>query len=334
VKETNRVRYLHYLKKLSDSHHILIIDEVHPVLLDMLENHSVIYRPHITLAELEIAIQETTILIVRTKLYISASWMAKATKLRVIGRLGSGMDNIDTDYAEEHKIICFNAPEGNRNAVAEQTVGMMLSLLANINKGHKEILNGIWDRKGNEGVELANLCVGIIGYGNVGRVLAAKLVSFGCKVIAYDLYTSGFGSENVQEVGLKEIQDQADIISLHVPLNKASEAMIDKQFIDIMKKPFYLLNLSRGKVCVLADIIGGLESNKIRGVALDVLPNELLEALSENEKKELAYLGGNNGVILTPHIGGLTKDSFQELAKVLGNKIVNWMGNHPLVNPK
>ena len=104
--------------------------------------------------------------------------------------------------------------------------------------------------------------------------------------------------------------------------------------IDIMKKPFYLLNLSRGKVCVLADIIGGLESNKIRGVALDVLPNELLEALSENEKKELAYLGGNNGVILTPHIGGLTKDSFQELAKVLGNKIVNWMGNHPLVNPK
>ena len=186
----------------------------------------------------------------------------------------------------------------------------------------------------NEGVELANLCVGIIGYGNVGRVLAAKLVSFGCKVIAYDLYTSGFGSENVQEVGLKEIQDQADILSLHVPLNKASEAMIDKQFIDIMKKPFYLLNLSRGKVCVLADIIGGLESNKIRGVALDVLPNELLEALSENEKKELAYLGGNNGVILTPHIGGLTKDSFQELAKVLGNKIVNWMGNHPLVNPK
>jgi D-3-phosphoglycerate dehydrogenase / 2-oxoglutarate reductase len=319
---------------MSDPHHILIIDEVHPVLLDMLINHSVNYQPDITTDQLEIALQEATILIVRTKLYISASWMAKAPKLRVVGRLGSGMDNIDTNYAEEHNIACFNAPEGNRNAVAEQTVGMMLCLLANINKGHKEILNGIWDRKGNEGLELANLCVGIIGYGNVGHVLAAKLISFGCKVIAYDLYQSGFGAGYVQEVSLKEIQGQADILSLHVPLNKASEAMIDKQFIDSMKKPFYLLNLSRGKVCVLADVIDGLESKKIRGVALDVLPNERLEALSENEKKELAYLGGNSAVILTPHIGGLTKDSFEQLAKVLGNKIVNWMETHPLVNPK
>ena len=151
---------------MSDPHHILIIDEVHPVLLDMLENHSVIYRPHITLAELEIAIQETTILIVRTKLYISASWMAKATKLRVIGRLGSGMDNIDTDYAEEHKIICFNAPDGNRNAVAEHALGMLLSLMNKLQKAHQEVKSGIWDREANRGEELDGKTIGIIGYGS------------------------------------------------------------------------------------------------------------------------------------------------------------------------
>ncbi len=319
---------------MSDSHHILIIDEVHPVLLDMLKDYLVIYRPHITLVDLEVAIHDATILIVRSKLYLDASWLEKAPNLRAIGRLGSGMDNIDTQYAEELNIACFNAPEGNRNAVAEQTVGMMLGLLANINKGHHEIRNGIWNRKGNEGLELANLCVGIIGYGNVGRELAAKLASFGCKILAYDLYASGFDSVHVQEVSLKEIQEQADVLSLHVPLNKASEALVNKQFIETMKKPFYLLNLSRGKVCVLSDIIGGLESKKIRGAALDVLPNEQLATFTENEKKELAYLVGNNAVILTPHIGGLTKDSFEQLAKVLGNKILNWIETGPLVNPK
>jgi D-3-phosphoglycerate dehydrogenase / 2-oxoglutarate reductase len=329
------ITYLHRLKKsLSSQHHIVIIDPVHPVLLDILKEHHVVYVPHVAESDIESVLQDATILIVRTKIYVDASYIAMAPKLQLIGRLGSGMDNIDTHYAELHHIACINAPEGNRNAVAEQTIGMMLSLLAKINKGHKEVSAGLWQRKENEGVELGNRCVGIIGYGNVGSTLAAKLSSFGCKVLAYDLYKSNFASEHVEEVSLAELQKRADIVSLHVPLNMQSQAMINTDFIQKMEKPFYLLKLARGKLCVLSDLICGLESKKISGAALDVLPNEKLDTMNEHEQSELAYLVNCDRVILTPHIGGLTKESYIKLAEILGNKIIKWVQSHPLVNPK
>jgi D-3-phosphoglycerate dehydrogenase len=319
---------------MKKEHHILIIDEVHPALLDVLHNYHVVYLPHVLESDLAQELAQASILIVRSKLTLSAEWLDLAPQLALIGRLGSGMDNIDLDCAEQKGITCVNAPEGNRNAVAEQTMAMMLSLLANVNKASLEVKNGVWDRNANQGEELAGKCVGIIGYGNVGKTLATKLGSFGCRIMAYDKYISGFAAGHVEEVSLATLQEQADIVSLHVPLNEFSIKMIDKRFISEMKKQFYLLNLSRGQVCVLQEIILGLESKKIKGVALDVLPNEKIETMNKNEQLEFSYLSNSENVIITPHIGGLTNESFKQLALVLGEKIEMWLQKHPFINPK
>ncbi len=305
--------------------HILIIDHVHPVFLDLLQNEVVVYKPDITDFQLALALESATVLIIRSKLTLSKEWIDQAPKLQYIGRLGSGMDNIDVAYAESKGIVCKNAPEGNRNAVAEQTVGMLLSLLANVPKASAEVATGIWDRNGNQGMELQNLTVGIIGYGHVGSRLADILAPFGCRILAYDKFISGFGNKHVQEVTLEVLQKEADIVSLHVPLNEYSKEMINAKFVEEMRKPFYLLNLSRGKVVNISNLIRGLETKKIAGVGLDVLPNEKLDSLTLEQQKEIKYLSNSQRVILTPHIGGLTKDSYRKLAEVLGEKVLQWM---------
>ncbi|MFB1004814.1 MAG: NAD(P)-dependent oxidoreductase [Bacteroidia bacterium] len=310
---------------MRSKHHILIIDHVHPVLLDLLQNEVVVYKPDITDFQLAKALKSATVLIMRSKLTLSKVWIDQAPKLQYIGRLGSGMDNIDVAYAESRGIVCENAPEGNRNAVAEQTMGMLLSLLANVPKASAEVAAGIWDRKGNQGVELQNLTVGIIGYGHVGSRLAEVLAPFGCRVLAYDKFVSGYGSESVQEVTLEVLQKEADIVSLHVPLNEYSREMINAKFVEEMKKPFYILNLSRGEVVNISNLIRGLETKKIVGAGLDVLPNEKLDNLTPEQQIEIKYLSSNQRVVLTPHIGGLTKDSYRKLAEVLGEKVLKWM---------
>ena len=298
---------------------------MHPVLLDLLQNEVVVYKPDITDFQLAKALKSATVLIMRSKLTLSKVWIDQAPKLQYIGRLGSGMDNIDVAYAESRGIVCENAPEGNRNAVAEQTMGMLLSLLANVPKASAEVAAGIWDRKGNQGVELQNLTVGIIGYGHVGSRLAEVLAPFGCRVLAYDKFVSGYGSESVQEVTLEVLQKEADIVSLHVPLNEYSREMINAKFVEEMKKPFYILNLSRGEVVNISNLIRGLETKKIAGAGLDVLPNEKLDNLTPEQQIEIKYLSSNQRVVLTPHIGGLTKDSYRKLAEVLGEKVLKWM---------
>lgn len=305
--------------------HILIIDHVHPVLLDIVASEHVVYRPDITISELEEALSAVTMLIMRSKLRFTQEWIDKAPSLKYIGRLGSGMDNIDVEYATQRGILCENAPEGNRNAVAEQTMGMLLSLLTNVPKASAEVAAGVWDRKGNQGVELQNLTVGIIGYGHVGSRLAEVLAPFGCRILAYDKYLSGYENERVKEVSLEQLQNEADIVSLHVPLNKFSFEMIDDLFIKKMRKSFYILNLARGEVVNISDLINGLESHKIIGAGLDVLPNEKLDSYTNLERECLMYLSENERVILTPHIGGLTKDSYKKLAEVLGEKIMRWV---------
>lgn len=306
------------------NHHVLIIDDVHPDFLKLLRNFEVVYKPEITLEDLPEALSDATILVIRSKLNFDKNWIDKSPRLKLIGRLGSGMDNIDIDYAQTKSIDCINAPEGNRNAVAEQTIGMMLSLLSNIVKSNIEISRKLWLRKENEGVELKNLTVGIIGYGNVGKVLAQRLKSFNCEILAYDKYIKDFGDELVEESTLEEVQNRADIISLHVPLNPYSQEMINNSFIEKMSKPFYLLNLSRGKVVSVPAVMDGLSQGKILGLALDVLPNESLGTYSFKEKEELEFLIGHNRVILTPHTGGLTQDSYQMLAHVLAEKLILW----------
>jgi D-3-phosphoglycerate dehydrogenase len=308
------------MKERSD-HRILVIDEVHEVFIDKLNGLPLDYLPNITIEELPNALFNATILVLRSKLKLDQKWIDLAPKLELIGRLGSGMDNIDVDYANQKGIICLNAPEGNRNAVAEQTIGMMLSLLNNVVKANDEISQGKWLRKQNEGLELKNLTVGIIGYGNVGKELAAKLHIFGCEVLAYDKYLKDFTDDIVKEVNLKELQQKSDVITLHVPLNESSKYMVDQGFINGVSKPFYLLNLSRGQVVNIPDLILHLKGGKVLAAGLDVLPNEDLSSFAEKEQKELEFLTQNPKVILTPHTGGLTKDSFKLLAEVLANKI-------------
>jgi len=303
------------------NHTILVIDEVHEVFFEKLEGLAINYSPNITIEELPDALINATILVLRSKLILDKKWIDLAPKLQVIGRLGSGMDNIDLAYANQKGIACLNASEGNRNAVAEQTIGMMLSLLTHIVKSNSEIGQGKWLRKENQGLELKNLTVGIIGYGNVGKELASKLRVFGCDVIAYDKYLKNFGDDFVGEVTLEELQQKSDVITLHVPLNESSKNMVNQEFINSVSKPFYLLNLSRGQVVNIPDLISHLKGGKVLGAGLDVLPNENLSSHTEKERTELEFLNQNDKVILTPHTGGLTKDSFKLLAEVLANKM-------------
>lgn len=317
---------------MQGQHHILIIDAVHEILLQKLATNSVMYAPNIAITDLEETLQNASVLILRSKLQLTKEWIDKAPKLKYIGRLGSGMDNIDVAYAESKGITCHNAPEGNKNAVAEQTMAMLLSLLSNIPRASAELAAGQWNRKSNQGIELRNLTVGIIGYGHVGSRLAELLAPFGCQILAYDKFIAGFGSQLVREVSLQELQMHADVVTLHVPLNEFSDEMINHSFITAMKKPFYLLNLSRGRVVKIFDLINGLERKKITGVGLDVLPNEKLETYTQNEQSELTYLVENKKVILTPHIAGLTVDSYQQLSVVLGDKLRMWLESYPFVN--
>lgn len=268
----------------------------------------------------------------RSKLHFSKDWIKLASKLKVVGRLGSGMDNIDVEFAESQGIACYNAPEGNRNAVAEQTIGIMLSLLANVYRSAKQVERNIWDRKGNIGIELEQLTLGIIGYGNVGSQLAKRLRGFGCEVLAYDKYKKDYGNEFVKETDLEEIFEKADVVSFHVPLNESSKYMFNSHFISSMRKSFYLLNLSRGEVVKTSDLINGFKDGKILGCGLDVLENEKLETLTTEQENNFTYITENENIILTPHIGGLTQNSFIRLAEVLSDKILQWAKGRPLVN--
>jgi len=317
---------------MGKNHRILVIDDVHSVLLEKLAAYSVNYMPTIAVDALEDALQEATILVMRSKLNVTAEWIDRAPNLKLIARLGSGMDNIDVNYATAKGVHCINAPEGNRNAVAEQAVGMMLMLLSNVYKGDREISERVWDRKGNEGRELRNLTVGIIGYGNVGSRLAELLVGFGCEILAYDLYKHGFGTSQVKEVSLAELQNQSDIVSIHVPLTPISKNMVNQEFIDRMKKPVVILNLARGAVVNISALIYGIKNGKVLGAGLDVLPNEKLETLSKKEIELLSYLSDSKVVVMSPHIGGITRDAYILLAEVLADKILKWDNNLPLVN--
>ena len=253
---------------------ILIIDECHQAFLEILDGKELHYRPDIELAELEEIIDHYEVLILRSKLNLDKKWLDRAKRLKLIGRLGSGLDNIDVDYAQTKGILCLNAPEGNRAAVAEQSIGMLLSLLSNIHKSSLEVKENIWNRKGNSGTELSACTVGIIGYGNVGSALAGRLQAFGCRILAYDLYKTDFSSETVEEVSLEELQKRANVISLHVPLNEHSMSMLDAEFIAKVQRPFYLLNLSRGQVVDSNALKTGLEEGKILGLGMDVFEEE------------------------------------------------------------
>jgi len=302
---------------------ILIIDDVHPLLTDGLieDGHEVDYLPNMTREELKSVINQYEGLIVRSKTNIDRDVLSHISNLSFIGRAGAGLDNIDTAYCDEMKIVYFNSGEANSDAVGEQTIGMLLSLYANIVKSDKEVRNGIWDREGNRGRELNGSTVGIIGYGNTGKAVARKLSGFNVNVLAYDKYLTHYGDEFAIESGMNRIFEESDILSFHIPLTDETKYLGSTDFFSRFRKPITMLNLSRGEVVNLNDLITGLENGKITGAGLDVLENEKISELNGNQRIWMDYLKKSEKVVLTPHIGGWTDASYRKISSVLLRKI-------------
>ena len=279
------------------------------------------YKPEIDPKDVHLCIQEYEILILRSKMVITKELLLKATKLKLIGRAGAGLDNIDVTFAQEQGIKVFGANAGNMDAVAEHTIGLILALLNNIVKSNLEIKDFIWDREGNRGEELSEKTVGIIGYGFMGKAVAKRLKAFGCRILAYDKYLEGYSDDYVKEVSMNEIFEKVDILTLHVPLTEETKFLIKAKYIEKFKKPIRIINASRGKIVLLSDLILKLKENKIVGAALDVLENENFETLQKVEKKNLKELNSFDNVILTPHIAGWSVDSYRKISTVLGQQL-------------
>ena len=306
---------------------VIFIDSVHPILEQRLTQAGFICERHFktTFEELTKILPNAYGLVLRSRFTIDAAFLAHCPQLKFIARSGSGLENIDKQSCEFKQIRLYNSPEGNRNAVAEHALGMLLSLLNKLNKADKEVRSGIWSREQNRGEELDGKTVGIIGYGNNGAAFAKKLRGFDVKVLAFDKYKSGFGDHFVQECTLEAIQQQADILSFHIPQNKETKYLFNQEFLQQMQKPFYLLNLSRGKIVDTEALIRGLQLGRIKGAGLDVLEYEQksFEAFFDREMPPaFQALIQQENVVLTPHVGGWTTESYVKLSSVLADKIL------------
>jgi len=306
---------------------VIFIDSVHPVLEQKLEQAGMVCLQHTktNIETLQTILPEAYGIVIRSRFTIDSDFLKFCPNLKFIARSGSGLENIDTKICKDLGVRVYNSPEGNRNAVAEHALGMLLSLLHKIQKADKEVRQGEWNRESNRGEELDGKTVGIIGYGNNGAAFAKKLRGFDVRVLAYDKYKSGFGDHFVQECTLNAILEQADVISFHIPQNKETRSFLNKEFVSSMQKPFYLLNLSRGKIVDTAALVEGLQNGKIKGAGLDVLEFESksFESFFEQELPgSFSYLINSENVVLTPHVGGWTSESYVKLSSVLADKIL------------
>lgn len=302
---------------------VLIIDDVHQILTNGLAEigFEVNYLPKATRNDLLQLIPQAIGLIVRTKTQIDAEIISKAENLKFIGRAGAGLDNIDEEAASAAGINVFNAGEANADAVGEHTLAMLLSLFTKLNKADKEVREGVWDREGNRGIELSGKTVGIIGYGNTGKAVAKKLSGFNVQVLAYDKYLKNYSDQFAQEASMEEISQVADVLTLHVPLTSETRQMVNANFIRSFAKPIYLLNLCRGEVVKTIDLIGLLEEGKVKGAALDVLENEKLNTMNDKELTWFNYIANSDRTVLSPHVAGWTKESYEKISSVLLKKI-------------
>ena len=263
--------------------------------------------------------------VLRSKFKITKEIIDSAPDLKCIARVGAGMENIDVAYATQKGISCVNSPEGNRDAVAEHVLAMLLTLFNNIIRANAEVRTGKWLREENRGIELCGKTVGIIGYGNMGAAFAKRLQGFGVNVLAYDKYKKNFGNDFVKEVTLEELFEQADILSLHTPLTEETQYLINDAFINRFKKNIYIINTARGKCLNTADLVKHMQSEKVLGACLDVLEYEAISFEGIEIKKmpmPMQYLIKSDQVILTPHIAGWTQESNVKLAEFLALKII------------
>ncbi|GAB4283143.1 MAG: 2-hydroxyacid dehydrogenase [Marinilabiliales bacterium] len=306
---------------------VLIVDRIHDVLIEKLKTAGIDldYIPDILPEKILNIINTYHGLVIRSKMKIDKPVIDRADNLVFIARAGSGMENIDVDYAEKRNIICLNSPEGNSNSVGEHALGMLLSLLHKISTSNISVKNYNWDRLSFRGEELAGKTVGIIGFGNTGSAFARKLSGMDVMILTYDKYKKNFSNEYVKECSLSEIQKQADIISFHVPYNKETHYYLDKNFIDKTEKAFYLINTSRGKVINTKDMLEAVKSGKIIGACLDVIEFEDTNfnktQIPVNNKIITEILQCEN-ILLTPHIAGLSRQSDYKIASVLADKII------------
>lgn len=302
---------------------IIITAPVHESLLERFHQHNytLVYEPTITYQQLESVITDAEGLIVTTRITADRNLLMKALQLKWIGRLGSGMEQIDVEYAKEKGIQCISTPEGNRNAVAEHTLGLILNLMSRISKSFNEVKNESWLRNENTGTELSNKTVGIIGYGNTGSSLAKLLQPFNVTVLAYDKYKSDFSEGYIKEANLDQVCRYSNIISLHLPLTAETHHMADENFFSsLQQKPFFI-STCRGKVTSNEALINALKENKIAGAALDVLENENLQSFTSSERLQFHFLANHPNVVITPHIAGYSIEAFARMSEILLSKL-------------
>ncbi|MES2239598.1 MAG: 2-hydroxyacid dehydrogenase [Bacteroidota bacterium] len=305
---------------------ILHIDSNNAVLMQQLQELGFENHEDFTSSKevIESKIQEYHGIVIRSRFKIDKTFLDKATNLQFIARVGAGLESIDCDYALSKDIRLIAAPEGNRNAVAEHTLGMILSLFNNLNRADRQIRSGHWNRESNRGHELDGKTVGIIGYGNMGKWFAKRLRGFDVEVLCYDI-KENVGNANAKQVSLAELQQRADVLSLHIPWTPETDKMVDASFINAFAKPFWIFNTSRGKNIVTADLVAALQSGKVLGAGLDVLEYEKLsfETLFQDKSTPEAfqYLLEADNVLLSPHVAGWTFESHERLAQVIVDKI-------------
>jgi D-3-phosphoglycerate dehydrogenase len=306
---------------------VLFLDTVHPVLQDRLQQagHHCIERFSEKAEALHSEFSQADGIVLRSRFRIDAHILDLCPNLKFIARSGSGLENIDLDAAKIRGIEIFNSPEGNSEAVGEHALGMLLMLFNNLCRSDRQVRNGKWVREGNRGIELGNKTVGIIGYGHTGQSLARKLSGFDCKILAFDKYKSGFGTDRIIECGLEDIFSNCDIISFHVPLTPETNYMADLEFFNSFSKSICIINTSRGPVLNTGDLVKAMQSEKIWGACLDVLEYEenSFEYLSDSKMPEpLKWLTSSDKVVLTPHVAGWTKESYYKLSSFLADKIL------------
>ena len=304
---------------------VLFLDKIHPDLKCNLIEKGIICEEKITENKNEIIkiINAFDGIVLRSRIKIDTNFIRKSSHLKFIARFGSGMENIDVLEAKKYKIKCINAPKGNSNAVGEHTLGLLLSLMNNIQASNLEVRNGKWKRESNRGMELSGKTIGIIGYGNAGKSFSKKLVGFDCKILAYDKYKKNYQNKFVRQSSMKNIFKYADVLSLHIPLNEETKYLINNNFINTFSKNIFLLNTSRGQIVKTADLITNIKSGKIIGAGLDVLENENENFEKLHKNHELEFLKKSSKVILTPHIAGWSFESNKLMCQILTKKILS-----------
>jgi D-3-phosphoglycerate dehydrogenase / 2-oxoglutarate reductase len=302
---------------------ILIIDQMHESIVPMLESigHQVTYSPDIKRDEIIQIIGPYDGLIIRSKTPMDRDLLQNAPNLKFIGRAGAGLDQIDLEYMESRNIKLFHAAKGNRDAVAEHALGMLLSLFNHLGKADSEVRRGVWDREGNRGHELAGKTVGILGFGNMGKSFARRLKGFRTNVIAYDKYKKNLGGKFVKEVSWEILKEKCDVLSIHVPLTSETRGFLTINELESFAKPFWLINTARGEVITFKTLNEALDRGLLKGALLDVLENEKFNSFSEEQKEEFEILAARDNVLFSPHVAGWTFESYEKINKVLVKQI-------------